>query len=114
MTKAQFQTRYETTNLAGYGATIPFYPSWGRSCPKAHLTPGERGNAGFPDFILYTSPEWHMHAAVIEVKTWWSYDNRNVAEIFTHETARPFDGHFTWSNPNTSAIILKQVSLLIQ
>jgi hypothetical protein len=48
-TKAHFQTRYPT-NAGHQAAQTLFYPQWGRSCLKAHHTPGEKTNASFPDF----------------------------------------------------------------
>ncbi|KAF8494288.1 hypothetical protein JB92DRAFT_3126985 [Gautieria morchelliformis] len=45
------ESRYESN--VGQAPQTLFYPQWGRSCPKAHRTPGVKTNAGFPDFLLY-------------------------------------------------------------
>ncbi|KAF8489670.1 hypothetical protein JB92DRAFT_3147998 [Gautieria morchelliformis] len=103
------ETRYISRNEPGLGTDSPFYPQWGRSCPRAHLTPSVRSKAGFPDYILYGSPQLYHHASVIEVKTWWAYSDREFMNIFSSATAQPTTGIFLWSADSRPAIMLRQL-----
>ncbi|KAF8510493.1 hypothetical protein JB92DRAFT_3144381 [Gautieria morchelliformis] len=102
------ETRYISGNPLGPGRNIPFYPQWGRSCPRAHLTT-ERNRAGFPDFILYRSPQRHHHACVMEVKTWWTYSDRAFTDIFSRAATQPTTGIFLWNGDSKTAIMLRQL-----
>ena len=89
----------------------PFYPQWGRSCSDAHLTPGVKNNAGYPDFILYINPQQRLHAAIMEVKTWWSYSEDDFEMIFSDIAAQSVTGAFEWKAKEGICVLLKQVSL---
>jgi hypothetical protein len=106
-TEAHCQARYPTT--LNPPSQTQFYPQWGRSCPKAHRTPGNQANAGFPDFLLYMSPAPKQNAAIIEVKTWWAYPDRVFTGIFSTVGARRGSGEFDWTNQQLPATLLKQV-----
>ncbi|KAF8499492.1 hypothetical protein JB92DRAFT_3124809 [Gautieria morchelliformis] len=101
------ETRYQ--NTAGQTPQTHFYPQWGRSCPKAHRTPGQKTNAGFPDFLLYVGPRQRTHVAIIEVKTWWAYSDDVFASIFSTATARRGSGVFDWSEDEQQVTLLKQL-----
>ncbi|KAF8479904.1 hypothetical protein JB92DRAFT_3149405 [Gautieria morchelliformis] len=103
------ETRYVSRNRPGLGTDSPFYPQWGRSCPQAHLTPNVRSKAGFPDFLLYESPQQYHHACVMEVKTWWTYTDEDFMEIFSQQGAVRTTGVFLWDGDSQPAIMLRQL-----
>ncbi|KAF8476532.1 hypothetical protein JB92DRAFT_1870920 [Gautieria morchelliformis] len=98
------ETRYEPN--VGRAPQTLFYPQWGQSCPKAHRTPGSKRNAGFPDFLLYMGPQPKQNSAIIEVKTWWTYD---FADIFSSVVALRGTGAFNWTRQGESHALLRQL-----
>lgn len=100
-------------------------PMWGRAVPDNHAVPAH-GNtrAGYPDFILFHSPDFLAHAAVVEVKTAWAYTRQTVRGIFetpiltddpTNINLLPGGivggGFFDWQSNRESAKLLRQVSI---
>ncbi|KIJ50424.1 hypothetical protein M422DRAFT_65765, partial [Sphaerobolus stellatus SS14] len=84
------------------------YPQWGRACSEAHLTPGKRNNAGFPDFLLIRSSQKPDHGAIREIKTWWAYHNSDFYDILAASTVSQPGGEFVDSQ-TTSAKVLRQL-----
>ncbi|KAF8503190.1 hypothetical protein JB92DRAFT_2970797 [Gautieria morchelliformis] len=101
------ETRY--SNTAGQAPQTPFYPQWGRSCPKAHRNPGDKTNAGYPDFLLYQNPRQRQHGAIMEVKTWWAYPDDDFTSIFSTIAAQRGSGFFDWTSDKRPAKLLKQL-----
>ncbi|KAF8531478.1 hypothetical protein JB92DRAFT_3138796 [Gautieria morchelliformis] len=101
------ETRYEST--VDPPSDTQFYPQWGRSCPKAHRTPGDQTNAGFPDFLLYRSPGDRRHAAFMEIKTWWAYSDNVFRRIFSTTAAQRVSGFFDWTGPEQPVKLLRQL-----
>ncbi|KAF8480704.1 hypothetical protein JB92DRAFT_3132998 [Gautieria morchelliformis] len=101
------ESRYESN--VGQAPQTLFYPQWGRSCPKAHRTPGVKTNAGFPDFLLYMGSQPKRHTAIIEVKTWWGYPNNVFTNIFSSTVAVRGSGAFTWTQEGSTAKLLRQL-----
>ena len=100
-------------------------PVWGRAVPDNHSEPDKRKRAGFPDFILFHSQEHLAHAAVMEVKTWWSYKNDKLKKILSGlyltnaprpehlavPLARENAGYFIWNDPHPTTALIQQVRI---
>lgn len=99
-------------------------PMWGRAVPDNHAVPAHgNSRAGYPDFILFHSPNFLAHAAIVEVKTSWAYTGLILRGIFEAPilTEDPTNiilppggivggGIFEWQSNKESAKLLRQVS----
>ena len=108
-----YQNRHVVNqNLHEHGYDKPaFYPLWRRAVPADHRE-RDHANAGFPDFFLTTEQErtGASSAAVIEVKTFWSFDAQDVWDIFSNRTIP--NGIMSWEGDTPYSKILKQVHML--
>ena len=101
-------------------------PVWGRTVPDNHSEPDKKKRAGFPDFILFHSLEHLAHAAVMEVKTWWAYENDMLKTILSGifltnalwpndhlpvPLARDDAGYVIWNDPRPATALVQQVRI---
>ncbi|GJJ09884.1 hypothetical protein Clacol_004108 [Clathrus columnatus] len=91
-------TRYMTLQHHGF-------PQWGRPCSKLHLTK-RKDNAGYPDFLLRSTDSRTNHAAIGEVKTWWTYSDRLFQGLFRDVNPA---GRFEWGATSNASKFLRQI-----
>ena len=95
-----------------------YYPIWRRPVAKDHLHAQNRNlaNAGFPDFVLTTNQRRtdRTSAAIMEIKTFWSYPWGSIVDIFSELIAEFYTGRVQFGFAqgfSTPQRILKQVGL---
>ncbi|GJJ15370.1 hypothetical protein Clacol_009646 [Clathrus columnatus] len=84
------------------------FPQWGCGCNALHA--GNQPNkARYPDFLLRRSNRAADHAAIGEIKTWWTYGDRLFQHIF--RTVNQNTHQIQWNLETGSAKLLKQSRL---
>jgi len=89
-----------------------YYPIWRRAVPMDHVDHNvDQHKAGFPDFLLTMDQKRTAQSAVavMEVKTYWSYNQESVELVYSDFVARRGTGIFLWNSNSDSHKLLKQV-----
>lgn len=70
-------------------------------------------NAGIPDFILLHEDKPGASAAIVEVKTNWSYKEKHIRGALSSQTCHPDTGAITWGSNSIRNNIIRQVSIYV-